>query len=95
MREELKAEAMQFVKEQRIRCLLQGSWFPVTAPQRNGESKTNIHSVPWRYVRLSHNRRYLHFCDYERETAYEPKLEELPQKSASSILLCVRRGVMP
>lgn len=78
---------MQFVKEQRIRCLLQGSWFPVSAPQRHGSSKVDIHSIPWRYVRLSHNRRYLHYCDYESETAYEPKLEELPEKSQSLLSL--------
>jgi hypothetical protein len=72
---------MQFVKEQRIRCLLQGSWFPATVDRRPDGSRIDIHSVPWRYVRLSHNRRYLHYCDYERETTYEPKLEELPEKS--------------
>lgn len=82
-------EAMQFVKEQRIRCLLQGSWFPVSQPSR--ASRIDLQSVPWRYVRLSHNRRYLHYCDYESETAYEPKLEELPEKSK----LTYRDNCMP
>lgn len=74
---------MQFVREQRIRSLLQGSWFPVTpTPSSKAEiSEMGLRKVPWRYVRLSHNRRFLHYCDYESETTYEPKLEELPQKS--------------
>jgi engulfment/cell motility protein 1 len=80
VREELNSEAMQFVKEQRIRCLLQGAWFPVSAPLRQRSAKIHIETIPWRYVRLSHNRRYLHYCDYENETSYEPKLEELPEK---------------
>lgn len=94
VREELKSEAFQFVKEQRVRCLLHGAWFPVTVAPRieNGtmqqkeQKKTQAHSTAWRYVRLSHNRRYLHYCDYEMETAYEPKLEELPEKSELHIL---------
>lgn len=84
VREELKTEALQFVKEQRIRCLLHGTWFPVSAAGRSeegGKRGEKLVSTAWRYVRLSHNRRYLHYCDYEMETAYEPKLEELPEKS--------------
>jgi len=89
VREELKTEALQFVKEQRIRCLLHGAWFPVSAP-RTETSGLKIQmdnkksAGGWRYVRLSHNRRYLHYCDYENETVYEPKLEELPEKSKPS-----------
>lgn len=92
VREELKAEAMQFVKEQRIRCLLHGAWFPVSAPRTEPSGlrirlDSKKHSTAWRYVRLSHNRRYLHYCDYEMETAYQPKLEELPERSRCSHLL--------
>ncbi|KAI5850448.1 ELMO/CED-12 family-domain-containing protein [Morchella snyderi] len=103
VREELKSEAFQFVKEQRIRCLLHGAWFPVTVAPRteNGttqqkeQKKTQAHSTAWRYVRLSHNRRYLHYCDYEMETAYEPKLEELPEKIDLSIVSSVVSNVVP
>lgn len=40
IREELKHEALQFVKEQRIRCLLSGAWFPKPffSPQQNQAS---------------------------------------------------------
>jgi len=34
VRDELKHESLQFVKEQRIRCLLEGSWFPRTSNRK-------------------------------------------------------------
>ena len=39
-------------------------------------------SVPsaWRFIRLSHNRRYLHFADYDSRREYEPGLEALEEK---------------
>ena len=87
VREELKHEALQFVKEQRIRCLLQGAWFPdmLGYKQDNGpitkqDLKRNVPSS-WRYVRLSHNRRYLHYADFEVQGNYEPGLDMLTEKS--------------
>lgn len=87
VRDELNHEALQFVKEQRIRCLLHGAWFPMgmdlginTGPLAN---KTVTRSVPsaWRFVRLSHNRRYLHYADFDQKTAIEPRLDALQEKS--------------
>ncbi|CUS13137.1 unnamed protein product [Tuber aestivum] len=100
VREELKTEALQFVKEQRIRCLLHGAWFPVTTRRTEASGlKIQIDNKKstsgWRYVRLSHNRRYLHYCDYENETVYEPKLEELPEKIDLSIVSSVVSNVVP
>lgn len=95
VRDELKVEAIQFVKEQRIRCLLQGSWFPVMTPQKSSETTIDVRRGPWRYVRLSHNRRYLHYCDYDNETTYEPKLEELPEKIDLSSVSSVVSNVIP
>jgi engulfment/cell motility protein 1 len=87
VRDELNHEALQFVKEQRIRCLLQGAWFPsgVNYSSDAGPvtSKTLSHSVPsaWRFVRLSHNRRYLHYADFDEKTAADPRLDSLHEKS--------------
>ncbi|KAK5132773.1 hypothetical protein LTR08_008658 [Meristemomyces frigidus] len=74
VREQLHHESMQFMKEQRIRCLLQGSWFP-TADSTSGAA-----SVAWRYVRLSHNRRWLHYQNYPSKGDYEPALSALSEK---------------
>lgn len=86
VRDELNHEALQFVKEQRIRCLLQGAWFP-QAMNYGGDggpvtSRTLNRTIPssWRYVRLSHNRRYLHYADFDERLGTEPRLEALQEK---------------
>ncbi|WPG97628.1 ELMO2 protein [Acrodontium crateriforme] len=72
VREQLHHESLQFMKEQRIRCLLQGSWFPTAA------GVAGRHGM-WRYVRLSHNRRLLHYQNYAYRGDDEPTLDDLPQ----------------
>ncbi|KAI9838655.1 MAG: hypothetical protein M1819_004969 [Sarea resinae] len=96
VREELNHEALQFIKEQRIRCILQGAWFPnSTAPSATSKSEnanghiTGVTAGPWRYVRLSHNRRYLHYADFERHEKFEPALDMLPEKIDLSIVSSV------
>ncbi|KAK3703973.1 hypothetical protein LTR37_014075 [Vermiconidia calcicola] len=70
IREQLHHESLQFMKEQRIRCLLQGSWFPAGVGVDAG----------WRFVRLSHNRRHLHYRSYPAKGDDEPGLSDLPEK---------------
>ncbi|KXX80119.1 Engulfment and cell motility protein 2 [Madurella mycetomatis] len=85
VREELKHEALQFVKEQRIRCLLQGSWFSKPMPRTNSSNvqgnyqKRRLYQ-PWRFAKLSHNRRYLHYADFPDRLPYDPGLEALTEK---------------
>jgi engulfment and cell motility protein 1 len=83
VRDELKQEALQFVKEQRIRCLLEGSWFPKNAPLKGSVDESHsakIAHISWRFARLSHNRRYLHFADFDKKGSYEPTLDQLHEK---------------
>lgn len=85
VRESLKQEALTFVKEQRIRCLLQGSWFSKPAPHKEsrGEDSQNrsaAHGMLWRYAKLSHNRRFLHWADFGLRTIPEPGLDALTEK---------------
>ncbi|KAB5536424.1 ELMO/CED-12 family protein [Coniochaeta sp. 2T2.1] len=85
VREELKHEALQFVKEQRIRCLLQGSWFSKPTPkQHNRQDSYNTKRgrlyQPWRFAKLSHNRRYLHYADFAQQLAHDPGLDALTEK---------------
>ncbi|KAF1932059.1 uncharacterized protein M421DRAFT_416784 [Didymella exigua CBS 183.55] len=99
VREELNHEALQFIKEQRIRCLLQGGWFPSGLDHSSGggpvTSKTLSRAVPsaWRFVRLSHNRRYLHYADFEEKTTTEPRLDALQEKIDLSIVSSVVSNV--
>ena len=92
VKDELNHEALQFVKEQRIRCLLQGAWFPnglgykaEAGPVTKQDLKRSVPSS-YRYVRLSHNRRYLHYADFESQGDDEPELDSLSERSKS---LCI------
>ncbi|KAI2635273.1 ELMO/CED-12 family-domain-containing protein [Xylaria nigripes] len=85
VRQSLQEEAFTFVKEQRVRCLLQGSWFSKPAPRRESRSEGSqdqraIHGTLWRYAKLSHNRRYLHWADFGLRTGQEPGLDALSEK---------------
>ncbi|KAF1951827.1 hypothetical protein CC80DRAFT_495714 [Byssothecium circinans] len=99
VRDELNHEALQFVKEQRIRCLLQGAWFPQAMNYGTEAgpvtSKTLSRTVPsaWRFVRLSHNRRYLHYADFDEKTAADPRLDALQEKIDLSIVSSVVSNV--
>lgn len=70
VREQLHHESLQFMKEQRIRCLLQGSWFPLKAGGEGG----------WRFVKLSHNRRWLHHRTYPSKDIADPVLTDLSDR---------------
>ncbi|ROT36763.1 hypothetical protein SODALDRAFT_281386 [Sodiomyces alkalinus F11] len=100
VRDELRQEALQFVKEQRIRCLLQGSWFSKPMPRRDTQPTTTAATAtathnrddssssarrlytptPWRFARLSHNRRFLHYDDFETRPPQDPALDVLAEK---------------
>ena len=83
IRDELGHEALLFLKEQRIRCLLAGAWFPKREEEeRDEEAKGRAAVTMWRFVRLSPNRRWLHYADYKAQTAGTPGIEELVEKSA-------------
>ena len=99
IRDELSHEALQFVKEQRIRCLLAGAWFPNNdgykahaGPITNHDLKPNIPSSH-RYAKLSHNRRYLHYSDFNFRGDDEPGLDNLHEKIDLSAVSSVTSNV--
>ncbi|KAJ5742133.1 Engulfment/cell motility ELMO [Penicillium manginii] len=77
VREELHHEALQFVKEQRSRCLLAGAWFAIEKDGANSGVRSN---ATHQYVQLSHNRRYLHFGEFSDLGDRAPELDVLPEK---------------
>ncbi|KAL1847787.1 hypothetical protein Plec18167_002519 [Paecilomyces lecythidis] len=98
VREELQHEALQFVKEQRIRCLLQGAWFPNEPKTENppaGKQETKRATpTSYKYAQLSHNRRYLHFGDFESmDDEKAPELDSLPERIDLSIVSSVVSNV--
>jgi hypothetical protein len=101
VKEELHGEALQFVKEQRIRCLLDGAWFPsgyTYADQESGGAVTEntlVQSAPssYRFVRLSENRRYLHWGDFDEKEDETPSISSLRDKIDLSIVSSVVSNV--
>ena len=99
IRDELNHEALQFVKEQRIRCLLAGAWFPNhqgskidTGPVTNQNLKPSV-AASHRYAKLSHNRRYLHYADFESRPEEEPGLDVLREKVDLTSVMSVTSNV--
>ncbi|PNS17109.1 Engulfment and cell motility protein 2 [Sphaceloma murrayae] len=77
----LHDEAVRFVTEQRIRCLLAGSWFPtLAAATLDGVGKGERPSsavMGWRYVKLAPSRRYLHHASFGRKPEGRPSLGDM------------------
>ena len=86
IRDELNHEALQFVKEQRIRCLLAGAWMPNHQGYKSDAGPVTRHdlnpsfSASHRFIKLSHNRRILHYADFEVRPKEDPVLETLHAK---------------
>lgn len=96
VREELRHEALQFVKEQRIRCLLQGTWFSKPLPRqhsRHGSQQKRRLYQPYRFAKLSHNRRYLHYADFPEHLQHDPSLDGLTEKVDLSTISSVVSNV--
>lgn len=98
-KDELQNEALQFVREQRIRCLLRGTWFPHTHTvirdheiggpvQARDLEEQIVHS--YRYIQLSEDRKHLHWGDFEETWDMPPQLNTLqstvPLSSVSSVV---------
>ncbi|KAH6648291.1 ELMO/CED-12 family protein [Truncatella angustata] len=87
VRDDLRKESLSFVKEQRIRCLLAGAWFSKATPRKEGESsqtslsRRHPNGTLWRFAKLSHNRRYLHYADFAfKAVNQDPGLDALHEK---------------
>ena len=101
VKEELQSEALQFVKEQRIRCLLAGAWFPSGfryADQETGGPVTEAtlsqgSPTSHRFIRLSDDRRYLHWGDFDEQEEFWPPASSLRDKIDLSIVSSVVSNV--
>ncbi|KAL8947903.1 MAG: hypothetical protein Q9222_005865, partial [Ikaeria aurantiellina] len=80
VRDELNHEALQFMKEQRIRCLLHGAWFSNKHGPKDQHDHTSDQMLSFRYAKLSHNRRFLYYADFDTKTDQDPELDSLKEK---------------
>lgn len=75
------------MREQRIKCLLKGTWFPIisssTSPSdisiTSAESQ-KLRVIAWRFVRLSNDRRFLYHASHNAKLEKPPQLHELSER---------------
>ncbi|KAL8723623.1 MAG: hypothetical protein Q9181_007243, partial [Wetmoreana brouardii] len=91
VRDGLNHEALQFMKEQRIRCLLAGAWFPNNSPQKTESQQP----LSFRYVKISPNRRFLHYSDFPTKTEQneDPDIDSLSEKLDLSLVSSVASNI--
>ncbi|KAF6761645.1 ELMO/CED-12 family-domain-containing protein [Ephemerocybe angulata] len=94
LRAKLYKESYEFVRQQRIQCLLQGAWFvnavPVDAPPpRNPHRKPQR---PWRFMRLDNALKYLHYVDSAVKFPVRNGLEDLPERIDISVISEIATG---
>ncbi|KAI9141182.1 ELMO/CED-12 family-domain-containing protein [Paraphysoderma sedebokerense] len=75
LRGDLYKNSYNFIKQQRISCLLNGAWFAVFNKEKGGKMK-NL----FRYYKLSLNKKFLHYADFSEISETRPLLEMLTEK---------------
>ncbi|KAF9240704.1 ELMO/CED-12 family-domain-containing protein [Melanogaster broomeanus] len=91
LKEKLTRESAEFVRQQRIQCLLQGAWFI------NGVSSSQIGPAkrpngPWRFIRLDNGYKYLHYVDSPAKFEVRNGLEDLPERFEISTISQITTG---
>ncbi|EIW58176.1 uncharacterized protein TRAVEDRAFT_167623 [Trametes versicolor FP-101664 SS1] len=94
LRAKLYKESYEFVRQQRIHCLLEGAWFmngiplATTAPRDTLRRPTR----PWRFLRLDAGLKYLHFVDSAMKFPVRKGLEDLPDRVEVAMISEVATG---
>ncbi|KAG8220969.1 ELMO/CED-12 family-domain-containing protein [Butyriboletus roseoflavus] len=79
LKEKLMRESAEFVRQQRVQCLLQGAWFiNGVSPAHTGTLKRP--NAPWRFIRLDNGYKYLHYVDSPAKFEVRSGLEDLPDR---------------
>ncbi|KAJ3823203.1 ELMO/CED-12 family-domain-containing protein [Lentinula raphanica] len=81
LRAKIFKESYEFVRQQRIQCLMQGAWFVIALPSNAPQPRDSRRpSRPWRYVDLDNSLKYLHFVDSAVKFPVRGGLEDLPER---------------
>jgi engulfment/cell motility protein 1 len=95
------------MQEQRIRCLLQGAWFPsmssdspTLASRSSSPFATPASPISsWRFVQLSPSRRHLHYSSHSKKLETKPALADMSQRldvnNISSVVSSVTATDLP
>ncbi|KAF8892151.1 ELMO/CED-12 family-domain-containing protein [Infundibulicybe gibba] len=92
LRAKLYKESYEFVRQQRIQCLLQGAWFVNALPQSSPRDAVRRPSRPWRFMRLDNGLKYLHYVDSAVKFPVRDGLEDLPERIDISMISEIATG---
>ncbi|KAL5492185.1 hypothetical protein ACEPAI_3632 [Sanghuangporus weigelae] len=94
LRAKLYKESYEFVRQQRIQCLLQGAWFINGIPVNSSHSK-DAHkrpTRPWRFMRLDNSHKYLNYVDSAVKFQVRNGLEDVPDRIDISLITEIATG---
>ncbi|KAI8800027.1 hypothetical protein BJ742DRAFT_843199 [Cladochytrium replicatum] len=88
LRDNVHRQSFQYVKHQRIQCLLRGAWFPawttnVASSSNGGSVKARIRNR-WRFCRLNPSLQCLHYADFPVTSGVPPFSRTPPPISSLS-----------
>ncbi|KAF4610887.1 hypothetical protein D9613_007022 [Agrocybe pediades] len=92
LRAKLYKESFEFVRQQRIQCLLQGAWFVNAIPASSPRETARRPSRPWRFMRLDSGQKYLHYVDSAVKFPVRAGLEDLPDRIDISLISEIATG---
>ncbi|KAJ3491834.1 hypothetical protein NLI96_g392 [Meripilus lineatus] len=94
LRGQLLKESFDFVRQQRIHCLLQGAWFLNAIQISSNYPRETIRrpSRPWRFMRLDIGQKWLHYCDSPSKFIVRDGIEDLPERIDISTINEVATG---
>lgn len=84
LREKLYKESFEFVRQQRVHCLLQGAWFVNAVPPTSSHNREPARrpTRSWRFLRLDNGLRYLHYVDSAAKFQIRSGLEDLTDRKS-------------
>ncbi|CAL1714582.1 unnamed protein product [Somion occarium] len=94
LRAKLYKDSLEFVRQQRIHCLLQGAWFMNAIPLATNIPRDTMRkpTMPWRFMRLDNGLKYLHYMDSQVKFVVRSGLEDLPDRIDISLISEVATG---
>ncbi|KAH8116469.1 ELMO/CED-12 family-domain-containing protein [Phellopilus nigrolimitatus] len=94
LRAKLYKESFEFVRQQRVQCLLQGAWFVNAIPLTSASAKdaSRRPTRPWRFMRLDNGLKYLNYVDSAVKFQVRNGLEDLPERIDISLITEIATG---
>ncbi|KAJ3117603.1 hypothetical protein HDU96_006201 [Phlyctochytrium bullatum] len=85
LRERLYKESYEFIKQQRIDCLIAGAWFPVIT------EKGRVKNL-YRYYKLGPNKKFLHYGDFTEMAERGHIIDNLPKRVDMALVTDILTG---